>query len=124
MPRLLWAELALDHDERDALVGHFDGVSVPQLMGREAASYAGGRGRAAQVRAHGCGRRWSPARRAADDAESGPIGTSRRTWFGFARSLVDDHGPSPRALVAASADFGKASAGPSTSTATCSSTPT
>src|SRR3954447_9040043 len=43
----------------------------------------------------------------ADDAESGPIGTSRRTWFGFARSLVDGHGPSPRALVAASADFGK-----------------
>jgi len=30
------SELPLDHDERDPLVGHFDRVSVSQLMRREA----------------------------------------------------------------------------------------
>ena len=28
-------ELALDHDQRDSLVGHLDGVCVAELMGRE-----------------------------------------------------------------------------------------
>src|SRR5215211_7529954 len=47
------AELALDDDQRDALVGHLDGVRVTQLMRCEASPYAGGRGSAAQVGAHG-----------------------------------------------------------------------
>jgi hypothetical protein len=34
-------ELALDHDERHALVSHLDRVSVPKLMGRESAANAG-----------------------------------------------------------------------------------
>ena len=41
----LISELALDHDERDALVRHLDRVRVPQLMRREPpphACYGGG----------------------------------------------------------------------------------
>jgi hypothetical protein len=33
-------ELPPDHDERNALVRHLDGVSVPQLVRREAATFA------------------------------------------------------------------------------------
>ena len=33
-------ELALDHDERNSLVGHLNRVSMPQLVGREATSDA------------------------------------------------------------------------------------
>src|SRR3954462_5565747 len=40
------AELALDDDERNALVGHLDGVGVAELVGREASANAGGRGAA------------------------------------------------------------------------------
>jgi hypothetical protein len=47
------AELALDDDQRDALVGHLDGVRVTELMRCEASPYAGGRGRSSQVGAHG-----------------------------------------------------------------------
>jgi ribosomal protein L12E/L44/L45/RPP1/RPP2 len=36
MPRLLWTELALDNDERHALVRHLDGVGVAELVRREA----------------------------------------------------------------------------------------
>jgi hypothetical protein len=43
------AELALDDDQRDTLVGHLDGVRGAQLMRREAPPQAGGRGRPAQV---------------------------------------------------------------------------
>jgi hypothetical protein len=39
------SELALDDDERDALVRHFDSVSVPQLVWREATPDAGFSGR-------------------------------------------------------------------------------
>ena len=35
------SELALDDNERDALVCHLDRVSVPELMGREATSHPG-----------------------------------------------------------------------------------
>jgi hypothetical protein len=43
------AKLALDDDERDAFVGHLDGVGVAQLMGGEASADAGDRGDATQV---------------------------------------------------------------------------
>ena len=36
------AELALDDDERDALVGHLDGVPQPELMRCEASANARG----------------------------------------------------------------------------------
>jgi hypothetical protein len=35
------SKLALDHDERDAFVGHLGGVGVPELVRREAAADAG-----------------------------------------------------------------------------------
>ena len=35
------SELALDHDERDALVRHLDRVSVPELVRREPAPDTG-----------------------------------------------------------------------------------
>jgi hypothetical protein len=37
------AELALDDDERDAFVGELDCVGVAELVGRKAATDAGGR---------------------------------------------------------------------------------
>jgi hypothetical protein len=40
-PEVAVSELALDHDERDAFVGHLDGVGVPELVRREAAAHAG-----------------------------------------------------------------------------------
>jgi hypothetical protein len=43
------AELALDDDERYAFVGHFDGVSVPELMWSEASPDARCDGRAPQL---------------------------------------------------------------------------
>jgi hypothetical protein len=39
------SELVLDDDQRHAFVRHFDRVSMPELVGREAASYAGFSGR-------------------------------------------------------------------------------
>jgi hypothetical protein len=47
------AELALDDDQRHALVGHFDGMGVAQLMRRKAPPHATPRGGAAQVSARG-----------------------------------------------------------------------
>ncbi len=38
------AELALDDDQRDAFVGHLDGVSVPQLVRGKAPPHAGSGG--------------------------------------------------------------------------------
>jgi hypothetical protein len=116
--------LALDDDERHALVCHLDGVGVAQLVRCETPASACGRRRAAQLGTRGGGRPWSSAGRAVDDAEKRADRHIAAHLVRFARSLVDGHGPSPRALVAASADFGKASAASSTSTATCSSTPT
>ena len=43
------AELALDDDERDSLVGHLDGVGVAELVGREAPTNARARRGAAQL---------------------------------------------------------------------------
>jgi hypothetical protein len=37
------ADLALDDDQRNAFAKHLHGVSVPELMRREAAANAGGR---------------------------------------------------------------------------------
>jgi hypothetical protein len=42
-------ELALDDDQRDAFVGHFDRVSVPQLMRREPSTDTSCGGRASQL---------------------------------------------------------------------------
>jgi hypothetical protein len=42
-------ELALDNDEWNNLVGHLDGVSVPELMGREPPPDAGRRGGATEL---------------------------------------------------------------------------
>ena len=48
-------ELALDDDERHALVGHLDRAGVTELVGREAPTHARGRGRAAQLSTRGGG---------------------------------------------------------------------
>jgi hypothetical protein len=40
IPRLL-CPLALDYDERDAFVGHLDGVGVPELVRGKTAAHAG-----------------------------------------------------------------------------------
>src|SRR4051812_3399734 len=63
------AELALDDDERHALVCHLDGVGVAQLVRCETLANACGRRRAAQLGARGGGRPWSSSGRAVDDAE-------------------------------------------------------
>ena len=47
-------ELALNHQERYALVGELDGVGVPQLMRREPPANAGQLGGSAQLLAR-CG---------------------------------------------------------------------
>lgn len=39
IPEVGVPELALDHDERDALVRHLDRVRVPQLVRREPPAY-------------------------------------------------------------------------------------
>ena len=36
MPRSLWAELALDDDQRDSFPGELDGMGMPELVAREA----------------------------------------------------------------------------------------
>ena len=72
-------ELPLDHDERNALVGHFHRVSVPELMRRESSAHAS------------CLRAWCSCLRAAEASHrrpavgpwithsTAPIGSSRRT---------------------------------------------
>ena len=47
------SELALYHDERDALVRHLDPVSVPKLMRREPPPHARCGGSMVQLLAHG-----------------------------------------------------------------------
>jgi hypothetical protein len=63
------AQLALDDDERHALVCHLDGMGVAQLVRRETPANACGRRRAAQLGTRGGGRPWSSSGRAVDDAE-------------------------------------------------------
>src|SRR3954463_12800013 len=63
------AQLALDDDERHALVGHLDGVGVAQLVRRETPANACGRRRAAQLGPRRVRRPWSSSGRAVDDAE-------------------------------------------------------
>jgi hypothetical protein len=63
------AELALDDDQRNAFVGHLDGVGVTQLMRGKATPHAGAGSGATQI---GAGRGVRPvpsARRSGDDAE-------------------------------------------------------
>ena len=50
------AKLALDHDERHALVCHLHCMGMAELMGREASPNAGFGGAPAQVGACGRGR--------------------------------------------------------------------
>ena len=50
------AELALDHDQRDAFSGHFDGVRVSELVGRKAPAHTRGNRQATESRASGGGR--------------------------------------------------------------------
>ncbi len=47
------AELALDHDGRDAVVRHLDRVSVPKRMRREPPAHACGGGGVVQLLARG-----------------------------------------------------------------------
>jgi hypothetical protein len=47
-------ELPLDHDERDAFVGHLDRVSMPELMRREPTTDTGCDGRVLELLAS-CG---------------------------------------------------------------------
>ena len=49
------AELALDDDERHALVRHLDGVGVAEMVGREASPNARSGGGAAQLSTRGGG---------------------------------------------------------------------
>jgi hypothetical protein len=46
-------ELALDHDERDAFTGHFDRVSVTELVWCKATAHAGCGGDPPKLRASG-----------------------------------------------------------------------
>ena len=54
-PRVGVPELTLDHDERNALVGHFDRMSVPQPVRRERPPHTRLSGSIVQLLA--CGRR-------------------------------------------------------------------
>jgi hypothetical protein len=54
-PDVAVPELALDDDERHALVSHLDGVCVTELMGCEAPTNARRRGGAAQLSTRGGG---------------------------------------------------------------------
>ena len=63
------SELALNDAQRNAFAGHFDGVGVTELMGREAPSHAGVRGGSAELGARRRARPAPSARRAVDDAE-------------------------------------------------------
>src|SRR3954454_7120367 len=69
MPRLLSRSWRWIDDERHSLVGHLDGVSVAQLVRREAPANACGPGGAAQLDTRGGGRPWSSSGRAVDDAQ-------------------------------------------------------
>jgi hypothetical protein len=78
------AELALDHDERDAFAGHFDGVRVPKLMWCQAAAHACPRGSVTKLRACGPRRPCAPAGRAGGDAEQRAdlqLGARRQPWL-------------------------------------------
>ena len=66
------AQLALDDDERHALVRHLDRVGVSELVRREAAPHAGRSGCVAKLGARGGGRPAPASRRADDDAEERP----------------------------------------------------
>jgi len=65
------SELALDDDQRDAFASHLDGVRVPELVRREAASHSCRSGGAPELGACRGGRPMAPAGRAVDDAQQG-----------------------------------------------------
>jgi hypothetical protein len=62
-------ELALDHDQRDALVRHLHGVRVAELVGREPAADPGSDSGVVQLSADSGRSAWAPACRAAQYAE-------------------------------------------------------
>ncbi len=74
-PEIGVSELSLDHHERNALAGHLNGVSVPQLMRGEPATNASLLSGSVQLRADPSWRAWSSARRATQDAEQ------RADWY-------------------------------------------
>ena len=55
-PEMGMPELPLDDRQRDPFVGHFDGVSMPQLVWREPPSHTGLSGESAQLTAGSCRR--------------------------------------------------------------------
>ena len=63
------SELALDHDQRHPLAGHFDGVGVAELVRREASTHSCHGGDTPEFRACRGGRPMAPAGRPIDDAE-------------------------------------------------------
>jgi len=67
------AQLALDHHEWHAFVGHLDRVRVAQLTWREPPADACGRRGASQVGACRRDGPWPAARWAIDDAERWPL---------------------------------------------------
>jgi hypothetical protein len=63
------AELALDDDQWHAFACELDGVRVPELVRREAATDAGGDGGPAQLCSGGCAGPMPAAGWSVDDAE-------------------------------------------------------
>jgi hypothetical protein len=68
-PEVAVPELALDDDERYAFAGHLVGVSVSELVGREASANTSGRRGAPELRACPRGAPVASARRSFDDAD-------------------------------------------------------
>src|SRR6202008_5027964 len=71
-PQVAMPELALDNDQRHALVRELDSMAMPQLMWGESASDAGRFGRAAQLFACRRGLPAPPSGGAVDHAEQRP----------------------------------------------------
>jgi hypothetical protein len=62
-------ELPLDHDQRDPLARHLDGMRMPQLVRREPAPNTGGPGGVMELAADSGWRARPPARRTTQNAE-------------------------------------------------------
>ena len=88
------SELALDHVERDPFAGHLDGMSVTQLMRREAAAYSGVRRESAKVARTAAGAHGRPRVGPAITQNSAPTGSSTRA-SSQGRSCSQPHGSMP-----------------------------
>jgi hypothetical protein len=80
----IMAELALDDDQWDTLVGHLDRVRVPQLVRREPPADAGWCCRVVELFACGGGFPAAAGGRSVDDAEQssdGKLGSSLEPWL-------------------------------------------